>query len=137
MMQPRGLRNNNPGNLRRSGTRFLGEVTPSQDPEFKQFRTMAWGYRAMFVVLYTYCKRGLRAIRPLIAHYAPPVENDTAAYIRAVSAGSGLDPDAPVDPLDGRMMIPIVAAMSGVENGTPAVRADVDAGWALFEQHRP
>lgn len=42
----RGLRNNNPGNIRQSNTRYLGEVRPSQDAAFKQFETAAWGIAA-------------------------------------------------------------------------------------------
>ena len=137
MTQPRGLRNRNPGNLRRSGTRFLGEVSPSLDPEFKQFSTMAWGYRAIFVLLDTYRKRGLRTLRAMLTRYAPPVENDTGAYLRTVAARSGVAPDTPVDTADGPTMRPIVAAISGVENGVPALPDEVAAGWALFEQHRP
>ena len=50
----RGLRNNNPGNIRRSKVRYRGEVHPSQDPEFRQFSAPEWGYRAIFVLLDTY-----------------------------------------------------------------------------------
>ena len=39
---PRGLRNRNPGNIRRSKTRYKGEIE-SRDPAFKSVRTMAWG----------------------------------------------------------------------------------------------
>ena len=45
----RGLANCSPGNIRQSKTRYQGEVVPSRDKAFKQFQTMAWGYRAMFV----------------------------------------------------------------------------------------
>lgn len=38
---PRGMRNRNPGNIRRSKTKYLSEVTPSRDAAFKQFETMA------------------------------------------------------------------------------------------------
>lgn len=137
MNQPRGLRNNNPGNIRQSGVRFMGEVRPSQDPAFKQFESMAWGYRTMFVVLNTYRKRGARTIGDLLTRYAPPSENDTDAYIRMVSAASGIAPDVPVDTCDRRMMIPIVTVMSGMENGIPAVAEEVEAGWMLFEKNRP
>ena len=53
----RGLRNRNPGNIRRSGVRYKGEVRPSTDPAFKQFGSMALGYRAIFVLLDTYRRR--------------------------------------------------------------------------------
>ena len=53
---PRGLRNNNPGNIRINGDLFQGEVRPSKDKSFKQFETMAYGYRAMFVILRNYIR---------------------------------------------------------------------------------
>ena len=61
----RGLENRNPGNIRQSRVRYKGEVRPSRDPEFKQFESPAWGYRAIFVLLDTYRRRhGLRSLRP-------------------------------------------------------------------------
>ena len=51
----RGLRNNNPGNIRRDRDKWQGEIVPSQDQSFKQFSSMAYGYRALikFCLLYT------------------------------------------------------------------------------------
>ncbi len=130
---PRGVRNNNPGNIRRSGFRYKGEVSPSTDRAFRQFETMAWGYRAMFVLLHTYAgKHGCRTVSAMIARYAPPSENDTAAYVRRVARQSGVGPDEPVDTLDGEVMPRIVAAMSQVENGIPAQMPQVKEGWRLF-----
>ncbi|MDR2935866.1 MAG: structural protein P5 [Rikenellaceae bacterium] len=129
----RGLRNNNPGNIRLSGVRYLGEVQPSTDPAFKQFKTIVWGYRAMFVLLRAYeVRHGLRTLRGMIARYAPPGENDTSAYENAVSVRARFAPERILSTLDGSVMIPLVAAMSRVENGVDAVEADVRAGWELF-----
>ena len=59
----RGLRNCNPGNIRQNSIVYLGEIQPSKDGAFKQFKSMEYGYRAMFVVLHTYArKRGLDTI---------------------------------------------------------------------------
>lgn len=90
----RGLRNNNPGNIRRSRVRYQGEVRPSRDADFKEFETMAYGYRAMFVLLDTYSSRyGLHTIRSMLNRYAPPEENLTESYIRFVSDYSGILPN--------------------------------------------
>ncbi len=133
----RGLRNNNPGNIRIDGTRWQGEVRPSQDKAFKQFETMAWGYRAMFVVLNTYQKKyGLRTIRQMVGRWAPPCENDTGAYVDAVAGWSSVGADVNVTATNRDVMVPIVAAMSRMENGSPAAPADVEAGWELFIKHR-
>lgn len=133
----RGLRNKNPGNIRISKTKYLGEVTPSTDKAFKQFSTMAWGYRAMFVLLHTYRKNGYRTLRQMINRYAPPIENHTDNYIMNVSRWAGVFTDVDLDTLDPAEMIPVVSAMSRVENGVPAVEADVREGWRLFMQHKP
>lgn len=130
----RGLTNCNPGNIRQSKTRYKGERHPSRDSEFKEFESMAYGYRAMFVLLDTYSRRyGLCTIRQMLNRYAPPSENFTEGYIRFVSEKTGIAPDEIVNSRAARAMVPIVAAMSQIENGKPAVMADVHRGWELFE----
>ena len=130
----RGLRNCNPGNIRRSRVRYRGEKHPSQDPDFKQFESMAWGYRAMFVLLDSYrVRHGLNTLRGMISRYAPPSENHTALYIDAVSERTGVSPDEPLNTRDRKTMIPIVRAMSRVENGVDAVLSDVETGWMLTD----
>ncbi len=129
----RGLRNRNPGNIRHSSSRFKGEVESCNDKSFKQFREMAWGYRAMFVILDTYnTKYGLSTIRQMIQRWAPPIENHTEEYIKQVSRLAMLDSDTPIDTRQRVAMIPMVAAMSKVENGEAAHWATVERGWELF-----
>ena len=129
----RGLRNCNPGNIRRSRTRYEGEVVPSGDSQFKQFESMGYGYRAMFVLLHTYRLRGYGAtIEKMISRYAPPSENNTEGYIARVSVGSGIAKDCLLDTLSAEQMIPIVCAMSEVENGVAADRPTVERGWHWF-----
>ena len=131
----RGLRNCNPGNIRQSRSNFKGEVRPSRDSAFKQFESMAYGYRAMFVLLNSYHKRyGLTTIREMISRWAPPSENFTEGYIRFVSERSGISADAEVDSRSERDMVPIVAAMSEIENGVKAAMNDVYEGWKLFSK---
>ena len=129
----RGMENRNPGNIRQSKVRYKGEVRPSRDPEFKQFESLAWGYRAIFVLLDTYRVRyGLQTIRTMISRWAPPSENHTGAYIRAVADDTGIGPDEPLDTRDPATMIPFAAAISRVENGAAADRDEIARGWALF-----
>ena len=129
----RGLRNNNPGNIRISRVRYEGEVQPSKDKYFKEFVSMAYGYRAMFVLLDSYRSRyGLCTIRQMLNRYAPPSENFTEGYVRVVSTLTGIAPDEIVNTRAARDMIPIVSAMSRVENGAPANLEDIEAGWQLF-----
>ncbi|MBR6759276.1 MAG: structural protein P5 [Alistipes sp.] len=130
----RGIKNCNPGNIRRSRVRYRGEVHPSQDPDFKQFTSMAWGYRAMFVLLDTYRKRyGLTTLRDMISRYAPPQENHTARYIDAVCDFTGLHADEELNTRDRATMIPIIMAMSRIENGCSAEQHEVETGWILTD----
>lgn len=130
---PRGLRNNNPGNIRINGDLFQGEVRPSKDKSFKQFETMAYGYRAMFVILRNYIRNyKLDTIRKMISRWAPPKENHTEAYVKAVSDYAGIPADDPINVDDREQMIRIVAGMSRVENGVEADMPDVITGWILL-----
>ena len=130
---PRGLRNCNPGNIRKNSIVYAGEIVPSQDEAFKQFSTMAYGYRATFVVLYTYQHRyGLDTIAKMISRFAPSNENHTEAYIDSVADRSGVSANGRITATNGDVMIPIVAAMSFVENGVEASIAEVEKGWRLF-----
>ena len=121
-MEARGIRNNNPLNIRRSGDKWQGLKTLQEDKEFFQFSEMKWGWRAAFRLLcYTYYgKYKLRTIRDIIYRWAPPKENNTAAYIRRVSDYISIGPDRELgDPATHPtqwMMLGI--AMAVVECGT-------------------
>lgn len=132
----RGLRNNNPGNIRQSAVVYEGEIRPSQDKSFKQFKSVAYGYRAMFVILDSYKRRGYRTLRDMLNRYAPPVENYTDKYIDFVCKKAGVLPDNTIETLSATTMIPIISAMSQMENGVPAVYEDVMAGWTLYRMSR-
>lgn len=79
---PRGLRNNNPLNIRKSKNRWLGKVTPCSDPDFEQFDTLEHGIRAAFIIIRTYMgpKHNLHTVPAIIARFAPSTENNVAAY---------------------------------------------------------
>ena len=120
----RGLRNNNPGNIRLSPTTYQGEVKSTDT---------AYGYRAMFVLLHTYQKKHhLNTIADMISRYAPATENHTTAYIEAVSEWSGVPSTCHITTTNGDIMVPIVAAMARVENGVFANITDVVKGWDMF-----
>lgn len=88
----RGLRNNNPGNIRISNDKFKGEIKPSTDKEFKQFESRELGIRAIFVILNTYAKKYNRnTIAKIIERWAPRNENNTNLYIEQVEAWSGIN----------------------------------------------
>ena len=135
---PRGLRNNNPGNIRQSSTKYLGEVQPSQDSAFKQFQSIDYGYRAMFVLIeHYYRKRGLKSIRQIISRYAPACENNTEGYIQQVASICFRSVDEEIDITNKDEMVLLVSAMSRVENGRVANVDDVLRGWNLYTRYRP
>ena len=110
-----------------------GEIRPSKDKSFKQFETMPYGYRAIFRILRNYHNNyKLDTIRKMIGRWAPENENDTDAYIKAVSDYAGIPADDPININDREQMIRIVAGMSKVENGREAEMSDVIAGWNLL-----
>jgi hypothetical protein len=129
---PRGLRNNNPLNIRHNGDKWQGAV-PGTDKSFITFSSMAYGYRAAFVTLGTYLSKYRRnTIDKIIKAWAPPEDNNnTEAYIAAVEKQSGVARDKVLTDKSGDDYIKIVAAMSKVENGKPAVMSEVESGFKL------
>lgn len=84
-MNTRGIRNNNPANIRR-GCNWQGLAKKQTDKEFCQFVSMTWGVRALLVTLRTYVvKHKLHTIREIIHRWAPPEDgNATDRYIAYV-----------------------------------------------------
>lgn len=112
----RGLRNNNPGNIERTATVWRGmSADQSGDSRFIVFSSPEWGIRAMARVLRNYINRGQDTVREIINTWAPPSENDTGAYVRAVAASIGVDPDARVS---DAQMPGLIAAIIKHENGS-------------------
>lgn len=64
-----------------------------------------------------YRKHGLRSIREIVGHYAPPSENATDAYVSSVSDRTGFDPDADIDLENRDDLTAIVQAMCHQEQG--------------------
>ncbi len=115
---PRGIRNRNPGNIRRSSNRWKGLAQLQSDPAFFAFETPLWGIRAMAVILRNYQRRhGLKSLARIVGRWAPAGENDTAGYVAAVSKAMGVEPRAPLDLRDGAILRPLIAAIIRHENG--------------------
>ena len=100
MAIPRGIRNHNPLNIRRTGKdQWKGLSKVQNDRSFCQFESLKWGWRAAFHLLTRtyYHKYRLYTIRGIISRWAPPQDhNNTEAYIRNVSKLTGIDPDEPI-----------------------------------------
>ena len=123
MSLPRGIRNNNPGNIdqrkpKRAG--WQGAVPSAQltDSRFEQFIAPEWGIRALAKTLLTYSrKHGLNTVRGIIDRWAPPVENNTEAYINQVAGKLGVSPCSPINVQDPKVMRVLVSAIIQHENG--------------------
>jgi hypothetical protein len=98
MSLPRGIRNHNPLNIRRSKDQWKGMAEVQTDRAFVQFKSLEYGWRAAFVLLtrtYYHTYR-LFTIRAIISRWAPPNENNTKRYIENVSRFTGIGPDEPL-----------------------------------------
>ena len=132
----RGIRNNNPLNIRHSKDQWKGASNTQTDKSFVQFNSMAYGYRAAWRTLQTYyerfCKQGKAFnVRNIITRWAPPTENDTEAYIRSVWSLSnigGKENLLPPSNASGyEKLSRMLAAMTVVENGIHLKQVDEEA----------
>lgn len=130
----RGYRNNNPLNIRLSGTNWQGQITPSGDKSFCQFETMAYGYRAAMRNIRTYILGGTKTIEQIISKWAPTSENNTSGYITRVCNYTGFSPATVIDFRNESQMTKLVSAMSQVENGTQVAvpESAVKDGYKLY-----
>lgn len=133
-MTARGLRNMNPLNLRRTGQLWQGLASEQTDRDFYQFRSMAWGYRAAFVVIRTYVtRRNCKRLAAILSRWAPDADgNDEELYLARVKALTGFERDTKINPYDHDQMVALACAMSRVENGVRANLRDVEEGWRLY-----
>ena len=125
MSLPRGIRNNNPLNIRRSKDQWKGLSKTQNDRSFCQFESLEYGWRAAFYLLTRtyYHKYRLYTIRGIISRWAPSCENDTRGYLENVSRLTGIDPDEPIgipSEKPSRWMM-VGMAMAIQENGTSSI----------------
>ena len=128
---PRGIRNNNPLNIR-IGNSWQGEVENPTDKTFEQFTQMVYGLRAGFYLLRRYISRyHLNTISDIIKRWAPANENNTENYIKRVSLEVGLSPYEPIRFEDKETMCKIVNAMVFVENGQRVDMELIERGYDI------
>lgn len=117
--KPRGIRNNNPGNLERNDTKWQGMAEDqSGDARFIVFKSPQYGIRALARTLLTYQNsHKLNTVSKIIKRWAPSGENDTEAYIQAVAGACGVGPNDVIDLDTVGVMLPFVKAIITHENG--------------------
>lgn len=136
--QPRGVRNNNPGNIDRARAPWQGEdrspEARAREHRFAVFVTPEAGFRALARILRTYrTKHGLVTVRGIIGRWAPPHENNTAAYVAQVAKAAGVGADEVVDVRKMAAAFPIAKAIARHENGgdywpDEVIRAGLEQG---------
>lgn len=133
---PKGMRNNNPGNIRVSSNAWQGKIPLSQntDGAFEQFKAYVWGIRAMIKNLLSYYENGLNTLQSIIYKWAPPSDNNnTAAYVAFVANKTGFSPTQALDLRNQTTMRKVVMAMAEVENGRPAVTTEqFNYAWSIL-----
>jgi hypothetical protein len=122
---PRGIRNNNPGNIEdgpfaRSQPGYAGS-----DGRFAKFQTPEAGANASGNLLGSYGAKGINTISGIINRWAPAADNNnTQAYIAAVSKATGLAPNQPLNMQDPALRMKIAGAIHQYENGTGGPSGD-------------
>ncbi|CAB3952688.1 hypothetical protein [Achromobacter piechaudii] len=126
-VEPRGIRNNNPGNLNYVGQR--GATLEGGDKgRFAKWKTAREGLQALANQLRLYGDRGLDSIRKVVNTYAPASENDTQAYVNQLAAFMGIDPDETFDvKTDPAALAMLMQGIIKHENGyNPYSRDQID-----------
>lgn len=114
---PRGIRNNNPGNIKKNDVEWDGLSAIQTDNTFFQFNDPIYGIRALTKILLTYRhKHNLKNVWAIINRYAPPSENDTEAYKNFVTKKTGLNMLEEIDN-SVEAYLPVVKAIILMENG--------------------
>lgn len=134
--QPRGLRNNNPLNIRRSADNWQGLCAQQTDRQFFQFRSLAYGFRAAFVIIRTYMRKyGLCSVEQIVKRWAPPEDNNnTENYINCVCEISHIGRNQMLHWSNESEMVYLVQAMAYVENGVLIAGDSIRKGYAMAAQ---
>ena len=133
----RGLRNNNPLNIRKvPGTHWRGELPSPEgragDRLFVQFESLEWGIRAAFCILDTYRRKYQDVcVEDIINRWAPPSENDTRKYVETVCMLTGFGGK---ERLVEDQLPALVHAMAFVECGALISKETILKGYNLFKE---
>lgn len=118
---PRGLRNNNPLNIRRYDYNdWYGKIVDDActDLQFEQFIHPMYGFRAAFILLHRYIKGGYKTIRDIIERWAPTADNnDVERYLAVIEKESKLFECDEIRTYSFKDMSTLVEGMFFVENG--------------------
>lgn len=120
ILQPRGIRNNNPGNIRIGKTRWRGQSAEQNDSAFVAFDTPLHGLRALMRTLLTYhLKHGLDTVESIVNRWAPPHENATDHYAFHVAKLMNVRRTAALRLTEAATLKSLARAIVRHENGAP------------------
>ena len=131
---PRGIRNNNPGNLIQSSIAWKGKIPidKNTDGHFEQFENFPFGIRAMIIDVRNDILKGKDTLQKLITAYAPPSENNTEAYIKFMEQRTGLNRNSMLQTTQSSLNS-IVKAIAEQENGKQYITdSDLNSAWSLL-----
>ena len=131
MKMTRGLRNNNPLNIRRiAGTIWQGQLAEQRDKKFVQFKSIEWGIRAACCILKTYQRKyQATCVEDIITRWAPASENDTRKYVETVCRLTGFGGK---ERLAESQLPALVYAMAFVECGAPISKETISKAYSLY-----
>jgi hypothetical protein len=132
MSEPRGIRNNNPGNIEK-GAPWQGLDDPADDGRFCRFKSPEYGIRAIARIMITYQdKYGINTPHSIVNRWAPPHENDTGAYAKHVAEVLDIGEHSTFDVHCYGFMKPLVETIIKHENGKqPYSDEQIDRGLLL------
>jgi hypothetical protein len=112
----RGLRNNNPGNIIRSGIAWKGKVVGT-DSRFETFDSVENGLRAVALNLMTYFATGTKTPAAIAKRWSP--DGNEIVYGEAIAKTLGIGPNTEIKPTKQNWE-KLLRAITNVENGTQA-----------------
>ena len=128
----RGIRNDNPLNIRHGKSQWVGMREKQTDKAFVQFTERKYGYRAAFVLMRGYITKGKDTIGKIIAKWAPSSDgNNTQSYINYVSRSTGIDASHVLRWEDKEELVEIVRSMAHMECGIIEDKAIIEQGYEM------
>lgn len=121
----RGVRNNNPMNLRK-GIAFQYQIENPKETAFMTFGKTWQGIRAGVLDITNDISKGQNTLTKLINQYAPPNENDTTGYINNISKNLAIKPSDILDRKNFDFMVKLVKSIIVMENGANALKFITD-----------
>ena len=118
-LPPRGIRNNNPGNLNfahQPDAVMEPKTALVPNPRFAKFPTMDAGVSALIHQLTLYFSRGTNTVTAIIGQWAPSFENPTNAYVSYVARSMNVQPRDTLEATP-ETLAQLACAIAHMENG--------------------